>query len=92
MKPQMSATKRVRVPICWRKALREDYHADGLRLHHGTSCRRSRIDSILVGDSLGNVMLGYSTTLPVTLDDMIHHAKAVRRGTERALSSSTCPS
>ncbi len=37
------------------------------------------IDMILVGDSLGNVMLGYSTTLPVTMDDMVHHTKAVVR-------------
>lgn len=38
------------------------------------------IDVILVGDSLGNTMLGHATTLPVTLDDMLHHAQAARRG------------
>jgi len=43
------------------------------------------VDVVLVGDSLGNVVLGYETTLPVTLDDMIHHAKAVVRGVKRAL-------
>ncbi len=43
------------------------------------------IDAILVGDSLGMVVLGYDSTLPVTMDDMIHHAKAARRGTKRAL-------
>lgn len=43
------------------------------------------IDSILVGDSLGMVVLGYENTLPVTMEDMLHHCKAVSRGTEYAL-------
>ncbi|MBJ3786340.1 3-methyl-2-oxobutanoate hydroxymethyltransferase [Devosia sediminis] len=43
------------------------------------------VDMILVGDSLGNVVLGHETTLPVTLDDMIRHAAAVKRGSARAL-------
>jgi 3-methyl-2-oxobutanoate hydroxymethyltransferase len=42
------------------------------------------IDIVLVGDSLGMTMLGYEGTLPVTMDDMIRHAAAVRRGTPRA--------
>ncbi|MDD6401663.1 MAG: 3-methyl-2-oxobutanoate hydroxymethyltransferase [Lachnospiraceae bacterium] len=43
------------------------------------------VDSILVGDSLGNVVLGYEDTISVTMEDMIHHAAAVSRGAKEAL-------
>ncbi len=43
------------------------------------------VDGILVGDSLGMVFLGYNNTLSVTMEDMIHHSKAVSRGVEKAL-------
>ena len=43
------------------------------------------IDSILVGDSLGMVVLGYENTLPVTMEEMLHHCRAVSRGASRAL-------
>ena len=42
-------------------------------------------DIILVGDSLANVVLGYSNTLPVTMEEMLHHTRAVARGCQRAL-------
>jgi len=45
----------------------------------------SDVDIILVGDSLGMVVLGYENTIPVTMDEMIHHTKAVVRGVKRAL-------
>ena len=43
------------------------------------------VDMVLVGDSLGNVVAGFDTTLPVTMEHMIYHGQAVRRGVKRAL-------
>jgi 3-methyl-2-oxobutanoate hydroxymethyltransferase len=45
----------------------------------------AEIDILLVGDSLGNVMQGQDTTLPVTLDDVVYHTRSVARGAQRAL-------
>lgn len=52
--------------------------------HTACTIDEAGIDMILVGDSLGNVMLGYENTLPVTVEDMIHHGKAVCRGAKNA--------
>jgi len=52
---------------------------------------RAGIDVLLVGDSVGMVVLGYENTLPVTLDQMLHHTKAVTRGVKRALVVSDMP-
>jgi len=46
---------------------------------------RAGVDVVLVGDSVGMVALGYETTLPVTMDAMVHHTQAVSRGASRAL-------
>jgi 3-methyl-2-oxobutanoate hydroxymethyltransferase len=46
---------------------------------------RAGVDVLLVGDSLGMVVMGLDTTIPVTLDIMVHHTRAVARGTKRAL-------
>lgn len=52
--------------------------------HTAMTIDEAGIDMILVGDSLGNVMLGYENTLAVTVEDMIHHGKAVCRGAKNA--------
>jgi hypothetical protein len=49
------------------------------------------IDMILVGDSLATTMLGRETTLPVTMDEMVHHARTVRRGVRRAFLAADMP-
>jgi 3-methyl-2-oxobutanoate hydroxymethyltransferase len=79
--------KRVRLPDLEAKKRRGEKIAM-LTAYDYTMARlldRAGIDVLLVGDSLGMVVLGYETTLPVTLDAMVHHTRAVSRGAERAL-------
>ncbi len=52
---------------------------------------RAGIPALLVGDSLGMVVLGYDSTIPVTMEDMVHHTKAVVRGSQRALVTADLP-
>lgn len=51
----------------------------------GQIADQAGVDIVLVGDSLAMVVLGHETTLPLTLEDMLHHARAVRRGVKNAL-------
>ncbi|MEK7408888.1 MAG: 3-methyl-2-oxobutanoate hydroxymethyltransferase [Acidobacteriota bacterium] len=81
------ASKRVRVPDLREKKRRGEkivmltaYDASMARLFE-----RAGIDLLLVGDSLGMVIMGCETTLPVTLEAMLHHTRAVSRGAKRAL-------
>jgi 3-methyl-2-oxobutanoate hydroxymethyltransferase len=83
----VSATpKRIRVPDLSLMKERGD-RIVMLTVYYATMARifdRAGVDVMLVGDSLGNVILGLDTTIPVTLDAIIHHTLAVARGARRA--------
>lgn len=53
--------------------------------YFGRLADESGVDVVLVGDSVGNTTLGYDNTIPVTMEDMLHHTRAVSRGVRRAL-------
>jgi len=82
----MADRKKVSLPYLFNKVAKDepitmltcyDYPTAHFQEHAG-------VDMILVGDSLGMTMLGYESTLPVTMDDMVRHSKAVRIGTPNA--------
>ena len=78
---------RIRVPDLREKKQRGEKIAM-LTAYDATMARlldAAGVEVLLVGDSVGVVVLGYEHTLPVTLDDMLHHTRAVARGAGRAL-------
>ena len=81
------ATKRITVPSIVEAPLRGDrlVMVTAYDFPQGKTADAAGADIILVGDSLAMVVLGHPDTLSVTLDEMIHHTRAVRRGVERAL-------
>jgi 3-methyl-2-oxobutanoate hydroxymethyltransferase len=79
---QMSDRKKVTLPILYKKVADNEPITMLTCYDYPTAYfqEQAGIDMILVGDSLGMTMLGYESTLPVTMEDMIRHAQAVRRG------------
>jgi 3-methyl-2-oxobutanoate hydroxymethyltransferase len=87
MKAEAANGSRIRVPHLLKKK-RAGQKITMLTAYDATMAAlldRAGIDALLVGDSLGTVILGYATTLPVTLEAVIHHTRAVSNGTKRAL-------
>jgi 3-methyl-2-oxobutanoate hydroxymethyltransferase len=79
-RPVTTATMRARKSAGQRVVMITAYDTSAARLVDDAG-----VDAILVGDSLGMTVLGFDSTLPVTLDDMVRHTAAVRRGSRRAL-------
>lgn len=87
MDPVQEAVSKITVPLIQRRKL-EGEKITCLTAYDFLTAKlvdAAGVDVILVGDSLGTVVLGYDSTLPVTLDEILHHLRAVRRGTRKAL-------
>src|SRR4029453_7883104 len=87
------SVKKVRIPDLarWKRQRRKITMLTAYDATMAALLDRAGIDALLVGDSLGMVVLGHETTIPVTLDAMVHHSSAVTRGSKRALVISDMP-
>ncbi len=82
-----------------RRTVKDFREAKGKRLVYLTAydyptarlAEAAGVDALLVGDSLGMVVLGYPSTVPVTLEEILHHTKAARRGPPKPSWWPTCP-
>src|SRR5213593_1726351 len=87
MDPKFEAVSKTTVPLILERKLRGEKVTCLTAYDYPTSrlVDEAGIDMVLVGDSLAMVVLGYENTLPVTVDEMVHHTRAVRRAVKRAL-------
>lgn len=86
-RPPGPARERITVPMLQERK-RQETRIVAVTAYDYPSARladRAGVDVILVGDTVGIMALGYDTTVPVTLDDMLHHVRSVRRGLKWAL-------
>ncbi|MGH9351466.1 MAG: 3-methyl-2-oxobutanoate hydroxymethyltransferase [Terriglobia bacterium] len=87
MDPVSEAVSKITVPLLLQRKMRGEKIACLTAYDYPTArlVDEAGIDVILTGDSLAEVVLGYDSTLPVTVDEILHHLRAVRRATQRAL-------